>query len=277
MPDPRDLAAEIAKYEARLASEPRSRVFAQLADAYRKAGRLDEAIRSCRSGLRDHPTYASARMVLGRALVEKGQLQEAEKELGIVLELSPGNVVAHRLLGDLAAAQGKRDAARERYETVLQLTPLDREVQEALARLKQEVPAPPPAAPGPPVPPPSEITAAATQTDGEPEHPRISSEGAPDNQAVPSPTLGLATETLADLYAKQGFGERAVEIYRELLRQDPARADLRQKLEQLQMAAPASPAAEVPGQGRGGDGVALLERWREAARQRKGALRGGAA
>jgi tetratricopeptide (TPR) repeat protein len=276
MSDPRDLAAEIAKYEARLASEPRSRVFAQLADAYRKAGRLDEAIRSCRSGLRDHPTYASARMVLGRALVEKGQLQEAEKELGIVLELSPGNVVAHRLLGDLAAAQGKRDEARERYETVLQLTPLDREVQEALARLKQEVPAPPRAAPGPPVPPPSEITAAATQTDGEPEQPRISSEGAPENQAVPSPTLGLATETLADLYAKQGFGDRAVEIYRELLRQDPARADLRQKLEQLQMAAPASPAAEVPGQGRG-DGVALLERWREAARQRKGALRGGAA
>ncbi len=276
MPDPRDLAAEIAKYEARLASEPRSRVFAQLADAYRKAGRLDEAIRSCRSGLRDHPTYASARMVLGRALVEKGQLQEAEKELGIVLELSPGNVVAHRLLGDLATAQGKRDEARERYETVLQLTPLDREVQKALARLKQEVPAPPPAAPGPPVPPPSEITAAATQTDGEPEHPRISSEGTPEDQAVPFPTLGLATETLADLYAKQGFGERAVEIYRELLRQDPARADLRQKLDQLQMAAPAPPATEVPGQGRG-DGVALLERWRDAARQRKGALRGGAA
>ena len=276
MPDPRNLAAEISKYEARLASEPRSRVFAQLADAYRKAGRLDEAIRSCRSGLRDHPTYASARMVLGRALVEKGQLREAEKELGIVLELSPGNVVAHRLLGDLAAAQGKRDEARERYETVLQLTPLDREIQEALARLKQEVPAPPPAAPGPPVPPPSEITAAATQTDAEPEHPRISLEGAPEDQAIPSPTLGLATETLADLYAKQGFGERAVEIYRELVRQDPARADLQQKLEQRQMAAPPPPAAEAPGQGKGG-GVALLERWREAARQRKGALRGGAA
>ncbi|MGH7394303.1 MAG: tetratricopeptide repeat protein [Candidatus Methylomirabilales bacterium] len=275
MPDPRELAAEIAKYEARLANEPRSRIFAQLADTYRKAGRLDEAIRTCRSGLRNHATYTSARMVLGRALMEKGQLQEAERELAVVLELTPGNAVVYRLLGDLAAGQGRRGEARERYETALQLTPLDREAQEALGRLKLEEPAPPPAAPKPPVPTPPEITAAATQTGAEPEHPWIPPEEAPEEPVVSSAALGLATETLADLYARQGFGERAAEIYRELQRQDPARADLRQKLEQLQMAAPAPPAAEAPGQGKG-DGVALLERWREAARRRKGAQGGGA-
>ncbi|MGH7362110.1 MAG: tetratricopeptide repeat protein, partial [Candidatus Methylomirabilales bacterium] len=213
--------------------------------------------------------------VLGRALMEKGQLQEAERELAVVLELTPGNAVAYRLLGDLAAGQGRRGEARERYETALQLTPLDREAQEALGRLKLEEPAPPPAAPKPPVPTPPEITAAATQTGAEPEHPWIPPEEAPEEPVVSSAALGLATETLADLYARQGFGERAAEIYRELQRQDPARADLRQKLEQLQMAAPAPPAAEAPGQEKGG-GVALLERWREAARRRKGAQGGGA-
>ncbi|HEV8664111.1 MAG TPA: tetratricopeptide repeat protein [Candidatus Methylomirabilis sp.] len=269
MPDPRELAAEIAKYEARLASEPRSRVFAQLADAYRKGGRLDEAIRTCRGGLKDHPTYASARMVLGRALIDKGQLQEAEKEFAIVLELSPSNVLAHRLLGDLAAGQGRRDEARQRYEAVLQLTPLDRDVQDALARLTQEEKAPPPAAPlvgVAPAEPAGEHAKQAWALPGEP----------PTEPAAAPAALGLATETLADLYAQQGFGERAVEIYRELLRQDPARADLREKLEGLQVAAPAPAAAEVPANATG-DGVALLERWREAARRRKGALRGGAA
>ena len=276
MPDPRELAAEIAKYEARLANEPRSRIFAQLADAYRKAGRLDEAIRTCRSGLRNHATYTSARMVLGRALMEKGQLQEAERELAVVLEQTPGNAVVYRLLGDLAAAQGKRGEARERYETVLQLTPLDREIQEALGRLKPEEPAPPPAALEPPVPTPPEITAAATQTGAEQGYPRIPPEEAPDEPVVSSAALDLATETLADLYARQGFGERAAEIYQELQRQDPARADLRQKLEQLEIAAAPGPAAaELPG-GKGGGGVALLERWREAARRRKGAQGGGA-
>lgn len=269
MPDPRELAAEIAKYEARLANEPRSRVFAQLADAYRKGGRLDEAIRTCRAGLKDHPTYASARMVLGRALIEKGQLPDAEKEFAIVLELSPSNVLAHRLLGDLAAAQGRRDEARQRYEAVLQLTPLDRDVQDALARLDREGKAPPAAAPLVGVAPAEHEGDEGKQSRALPEEP-------PTEAAVAPAALGLATETLADLYAQQGFGERAAEIYRELLRQDPARADLREKLDRLQMVAPAPAAAEAPAHATG-DGVALLERWREAARRRKGALRGGPA
>jgi len=153
---------------------------------------------------------------------------------------------------------------------------LDREIQEALGRLKPEEPAPPPAALEPPVPTPPEITAAATQTGAEPGYPWIPPEEAPDEPVVSSAALDLATETLADLYARQGFGERAAEIYQELQRQDPARADLRQKLEQLEIAAAPGPAAaELPG-GKGGGGVALLERWREAARRRKGAQGGGA-
>ena len=86
--------------------------------------------------------------------------------------------------------------------------------------------------------------------------------------------VGRATETLADLYARQGFVERATDLYRELLRQDPARTDLRRKLEEMQQLAPAPAAADGAQQGKGGD-LAVLERWREAARRRKGELRGG--
>lgn len=273
MPDPRELAAEIAKYEARLASEPRSRIFAQLADAYRKAGRLEEAIRTCRSGLREHPTYASARMVLGRALNEKGQLAEAEKELAIVLELTPGNAVAHRLLGDLAAAQGRQDEARKRYETALGLSPQDREAREALQRLRQ-APGPAPEAPegafrGLPAGVPGRTGAAPPDARGVSEEP-------PAEPEASSEALGLATETLADLYAQQGFGERAAEIYQELLRQKPSRPDLRQKLEQAQASAPVPVGGEAASPVRG-SGIALLERWREAARRRKGSPPGGGA
>lgn len=270
MPDPRELAADIAKYETRLASEPRSRIFAQLADAYRKAGRLDEAIRTCRAGLRDHPTYASARMVLGRALSEKGQLREAEKELAIVLELSPGNAVAHRLLGDLAAAQGRRDEARGHYETALGLSPQDREAREALQRMAA------PAVTAPEVPggalgkgpaEPAPARAATGSSDA-----RGLSEEAPAEAS--SEALGVATETLADLYAQQGFAERAAEIYQELLRQEPGRSELREKLDHLQARAPVPVGSEVAGPVKG-SGIALLERWREAARRRKGSAPGG--
>ncbi len=91
---------------------------------------------------------------------------------------------------------------------------------------------------------------------------------------APSLPVGRATETLADLYARQGFVERATDLYRELLRQDPTRADLRRKLEEMQQPAPAPAAADGAHQGKEGD-LAALERWREAARRRKGELRGG--
>ncbi|HEU5395373.1 MAG TPA: hypothetical protein VFV36_11320, partial [Candidatus Methylomirabilis sp.] len=181
------------------------------------------------------------------------------------------------LLGDLAAGQGRRDEARRRYEAVLQLTPLDRDVQDALARLTRGGEGPPRTAPGlPPAAAPRAGIPAAGETGDQAKQARASPEEPPTEPAVPPAAMGLATETLADLYAQQGFGERAAEIYRELLRQDPARADLREKLDRLEAVPPAPAAAEAPAHATG-DGVALLERWREAARRRRGALRGGAA
>ena len=269
MPDHPDLSAEIAKYEAQFTREPHSRIFAQLADALRKAGRLEEAIQTCRSGLRDHPTYAAALVVLGRALLQKGQPLEAEKELTAALKLSPCNVAAHRLLADAAAAQGKKDEARDRYEALLKQNPQDRELQEALARLEHARPPSPFPSPLPATTPPAAMGVAAGT-----EQAWVLPEEETVEARAPSLPVGRATETLADLYARQGFVERATDLYRELLRQDPTRADLRRELEEMHQPAQAPAAAEGAHQGKGG-GLAALERWREAARRRKGELRGG--
>jgi tetratricopeptide (TPR) repeat protein len=269
MPDQRDLSAEITKYEAQFSKEPHSRIFAQLADALRKAGRLEEAIQTCRSGLRDHPTYAAALVVLGRALLQKGQPLEAEKELTAALKLSPGNVTARRLLADVAAAQGRKDEARERYEALLKQNPQDRELQEALARLEHAQPPPPSPPPLPGTTPPVAMGVVAGA-----EQAWVLPEVEPVEMRASSLPVGRATETLADLYARQGFVERATDLYQELLRQDPTRTDLRRKLEEMEQPAPAPAAATGAKQGKGGD-LAALERWREAARRRKGDLRGG--
>ncbi|MFN3476328.1 MAG: tetratricopeptide repeat protein, partial [Candidatus Methylomirabilales bacterium] len=84
---------EIERHQAKLAKDPTSRAFAQLADAYRKEGLLDEAISICLKGLEQHPNYPSAHVVLGRAYLEKGALQEAEAEFLKVIELTPGDNV----------------------------------------------------------------------------------------------------------------------------------------------------------------------------------------
>ena len=96
-----DRSSEIERHAAKLEKDPQSRIFAQLADAYRKEGLLDEAIRICRDGLAAHPTYVSGRVVLGRALLEQGALEEAEAEFRRVLELAPDNLLALRTLGEI--------------------------------------------------------------------------------------------------------------------------------------------------------------------------------
>jgi len=141
---------EIERHAAKLEREPGSRVFAQLADAYRKEGLLEEAIQVCREGLLAHPTYASARVVLGRALLEQGSLEEAEAEFRRVLDQAPDNLVALRLMGDLSVRRDQPAEARSYYERALRLNPRDQETQDRLASL-----------PGVPVDPLASTTLAA--------------------------------------------------------------------------------------------------------------------
>ena len=47
---------------------------------------------------------------------------------------------------------------------------------------------------------------------------------------------GIYTETLARLYLKQGFGERALAIYRRLVQEQPANHQLHERLHTLEQA-----------------------------------------
>ncbi|MEM7828751.1 MAG: tetratricopeptide repeat protein [Candidatus Aenigmatarchaeota archaeon] len=93
-PEEIKLPPEIIKYEAILAKDPKSVVFAPLADAYRKAGMLDDAIRVCTEGLKYHPDHTGGRVVLGRVYFEKGLFDEAQRELERAVKISPENIVA---------------------------------------------------------------------------------------------------------------------------------------------------------------------------------------
>jgi tetratricopeptide (TPR) repeat protein len=61
------LLAAMRRHEERLARDPGSLAFAQLADLYRKAGRTQDAIALCRQGLARYPQYATARLILAKA------------------------------------------------------------------------------------------------------------------------------------------------------------------------------------------------------------------
>src|SRR3954452_12072030 len=76
--------------------DPASIAFADLAEEYRRQGRHEEAIETCRSGLQRHPSYLSARVTLGRALIETGEYDAASEALQTVLRSAPENLAAIR-------------------------------------------------------------------------------------------------------------------------------------------------------------------------------------
>jgi tetratricopeptide (TPR) repeat protein len=96
----------IEELKRRVQQDPASIAFAALADEYRRAGRFTDAVETCRAGLLRHPAYLSARVTLGRALLELGEFDEAEAELQQVLRAAPENLAAIRALADIHHRRG---------------------------------------------------------------------------------------------------------------------------------------------------------------------------
>jgi tetratricopeptide (TPR) repeat protein len=97
----------IEELRRRVQLDPASIAFAALAEEYRRMGRHEEAIQTCRAGLQRHPAYLSARVTLGRALIETAEYDSAREELETVLKSAPENLAAIRGLAQIHERQGQ--------------------------------------------------------------------------------------------------------------------------------------------------------------------------
>lgn len=102
-------STRIEELRRRVQMDPASIAFAALAEEYRRAGRFEESIATCQAGLQRHPAYLSARVTLGRSLLELGRYDEAREQLERVLQVAPENLAATR---GLAEIQARTDGAR---------------------------------------------------------------------------------------------------------------------------------------------------------------------
>jgi len=128
--------SEIEKLEARWAENPDGRYFAPLADAYRKAGRVDDAVAVCRDGLMRHPHYATARLILAKALMSRQDFAGALAEIEAILRSSPKAVQCHRLAAEFHRRLGRIDEAVRHLERAASLDPGDRESRALLGLLR---------------------------------------------------------------------------------------------------------------------------------------------
>ena len=142
MSDERGLADAIRRHEERLARDPESLAFAQLADLYRKAGRTADAVALCREGLQRWPHYTTARLILAKTLLADGQAEAALAEANAILQTSPKDVQCHRLAAEVHRRAGRIDDAVAHLDKAVSLDPGDRESNALLALLRPDATTP---------------------------------------------------------------------------------------------------------------------------------------
>src|SRR6266540_4036161 len=154
------MADDVRALSAQLAQDPQSLVFLRLAEALRRKGQLDAALRVALNGLERHPHLADAHDLYARLLADKHDYERAFDEWDMTLRIAPRHIGALKGLaflyfkvGDLAQAEAHLEAA-ERYE------PDDPTIAQALAMVRGGVSPPPPA----PSPAPEPVATAASPT-----------------------------------------------------------------------------------------------------------------
>ena len=154
-----NISPKIEELQSKLDKDPDSKIFLPLAEEYRKSGMIEEAITICQDGLKKHPNYVSARVVLGRAYMELKRTIEAQAEFEEVISKIPDNLMANKYLGDIYFMQGNLKSALERYQAVIRLAPYNEEVVSKVKKLsekldqKRPISVPPEEVPGePPTP-----------------------------------------------------------------------------------------------------------------------------
>jgi predicted regulator of Ras-like GTPase activity (Roadblock/LC7/MglB family) len=178
------MADEVRRLSDELARDPASMAFLPLAEALRRRGQTDVALKVTLRGLERHPHNADAHDLLARIAVDQGDLQRAFDEWDMVLRFAPSHIGARKGMGFVCFQQG-RTADAERYLSEAAAgDPDDQTIATALAniraglspsapadgRAKPNVVAPPPvsapapapvteaSAPVPPMPKPSPRT-----------------------------------------------------------------------------------------------------------------------
>lgn len=128
----------IFDYLKKYQDDPRSRVFAPLAEAYRKAGLLKEAIEIAKEGLRVHPNFIGGRVALARALFDEKNYAEVLQELSDIVREVPDNLVAQKLFAESALILGRITEALSAYKMLLYFNPLDSDAERMVRELEVE-------------------------------------------------------------------------------------------------------------------------------------------
>ncbi|HEY8258873.1 MAG TPA: tetratricopeptide repeat protein [Gemmatimonadales bacterium] len=133
------MSDDIRALTARLADEPSSLAFLELAEALRRRGQLDAAAKVARGGVSRYPGLADAHDLLARILSDMGDLAGAFDAWTSALQLDPMRAAALKGVGFLYFRAGDVIAALDHLQRAGQADPDDPSIPLAIARVRTDV------------------------------------------------------------------------------------------------------------------------------------------
>ncbi|WDT75473.1 MAG: tetratricopeptide repeat protein [Candidatus Manganitrophus sp.] len=133
------ISPEIVKLMDKITQNPTSRLFVPLAEEYLKCDMVDEAIIVLVEGIKNHPSYVAARVMLGKTYLQKNQIPEAQGEFEQVIAINPDNILAHKKLAMIYQGQAQLQRALEACKKVLVIDPSDKEAKGLVGVLEKSI------------------------------------------------------------------------------------------------------------------------------------------
>ncbi len=124
----------IEEYQLILIKNPRSPVFAALAEAYRKMGLIEEALEVTTKGVKHNPEFVSGLVAHAKILLEMKDYSESLQVLKKAHSLKPENLLALKLLSHVYIKLKKYQKALLTYKKLLIFNPNDNEAIQFIAK-----------------------------------------------------------------------------------------------------------------------------------------------
>ena len=119
--------------------KPRSRVFAPLAETYRKLGLLDEAFKVLNKGIKYHPSYTLGYIVLGQCYFDTQNYEMAYSAIRPFISQNLENITLQKLFAKTCINLGYLEEALQTFKYLLLINPKDTYVADQIKLLEDDL------------------------------------------------------------------------------------------------------------------------------------------
>ncbi len=132
-------SAVLAKYFTMYKKNPRSKVFAPLAEAFRKLGMLDDSFKILKEGIRNHPNYTLGYIVLAHCYFDQGKFELTYNTLRPIVAQNADNISLQKVFAQACMNLGNLEEALDTYKYLLFMNPRDKFFTDQVKKLEDDL------------------------------------------------------------------------------------------------------------------------------------------